>query len=145
MKLRSMIKFIVLGFLLAATSAAAEDYEWTKSAISKVDKKGDKGSFILGNGAVHFFPEVSEEEAAMERAQDEVYTVYDRFRVIVTIASYLELDSNGFRTIQNVPTSELLPILRRTISANGAINVIKQDLESLTVDFADYAQYRIKE
>lgn len=142
MKFRSMMKFVVLGFLLATTSVSAEDYEWTKTSISKVNKKGEKGSFILGNGAVHFFPEVSGNEVGATRADVE-YTVYDRFRVIATLSRYLELDSKEFRATQSVPTSELLPLLRRAIAGNGAVHVIKKDLSDLTSEFADYAQYRI--
>lgn len=142
MKLRNTVKFIVLSFLLAATGASAEDYEWTKSAISKVDKKGDKGSYVLGNGAVHFFPEVVAGEVGMGRMAAE-FTVYDRFRVIFTLTSRLELSSKEFLATQKVPTSELLPILHQVISSEVDTDAIKKELAELSATFADFAQYRI--
>lgn len=139
-------KAVLIAFALMvagiANASISDDIEWTKTSISKVASKGGDGSFILGNGMINLFPEASEAEI-MEGSIEGSFTVYDRFRIIVSLMNRMALPAEDFAAAQQVPTGDLLKLAQKVIAGNGMINIAAFD--ELVSKYEGYKQYRAED
>lgn len=141
-----------LAFLFSVQVSFASGLEWTKDTEVAVVRKGDDKpvilgegavSFVLGNGAVGFFPEASAEELDACGEVGMCLTVYDRFRVIATLVNHLDLNKVHYIASQNVPTKELAILASAVVSGESDIGFAKSELVKLANEYAQYTQYRL--
>lgn len=151
----NLFKQSVMTFLLLVSSNAlafeAGEFDWAQDAETKVLPK-DSGvlgngavSFILGNGAVSFFPEASADELrAIEESVGIAFTVFNRFRVISTLVTNLQLNDAEYMASQKVPTQELLDLAQMVVAGDVTSGSAEEMLANLSKEYTAYVQYRLE-